>query len=280
MPKANGGYSALPNDCAIITMHHSSLFIRPHSLPGLEIRYGEGCELAYRLHTHDSYSLGLVLAGETRYQCQKRHYHSSAGDGLCIGPDTPHACNPLGGEWRYLMCQIDPALWPQNVQANGIPFRNAAFNAALLGLWHGAQRGRDISADWLRVCAALNLARNTTRAADEHWRRILATLQDDHATIEAWAADARISCRQLARLLAPSGMSPHQWLLSRRINRSKTLLRAGWPLADIAHALGFADQAHFQRLFKYHTAVPPGQYRQTSGKYGGFLENPGRQSIE
>jgi AraC-like DNA-binding protein len=29
----------------------------------------------------------------------------------------------------------------------------------------------------------------------------------------------------------------------------------------MAHELGFADQAHFQRVFKKHLAATPGQYR-------------------
>lgn len=248
-------------------MTSSARFIRPHSLPGLEIRYGEGCELAYRLHTHDSYSLGLVLAGETGYQCQNRHYALRAGDALCLAPDTPHACNPKGGEWRYLMCQIDAVHWPQSIIAGGAPFRHAGLNAALLALWHGARHGQDLRRYWQQTLAALHLAVHPVFAADDHWRAALAALDNDNADIDTWANAAGISRRQLARLLAPSGMSPHQWLLSRRINRGKALLRQGFSLADAALASGFADQAHFQRFFKRHTATTPGQYRKETGIY-------------
>lgn len=242
-------------------MSAKSLFLRPSCLPGLEIRYGEGCELAYQLHTHDSYSLGLVLQGHTRYQCENCHYHLRAGDALCLAPDTPHACNPGAGKWRYLMCQIAPALWPQGIAADGAPFRDAALNGALLALWHGAQREDDIRPHWARLLAALHGIRRDAHLPPSCWRNTLAMLDDDDDTIDAWAAAARISRRQLARLLAASGMSPHQWLLARRINRGKALLREGWSLADTAQQLGFADQAHFQRLFKRHTAITPGQYR-------------------
>jgi AraC-like DNA-binding protein len=39
------------------------------------------------------------------------------------------------------------------------------------------------------------------------------------------------------------------------------LLRAGWPPAEIAAAVGFADQAHFTRLFRRTMGMPPGAYR-------------------
>ncbi|MBP6793379.1 MAG: AraC family transcriptional regulator, partial [Aeromonas sp.] len=42
---------------------------------------------------------------------------------------------------------------------------------------------------------------------------------------------------------------------------ARTLLRQGQPLAEVALASGFADQAHFQRQFKRRVAATPGQYR-------------------
>ncbi len=49
-------------------------------------------------------------------------------------------------------------------------------------------------------------------------------------------------------------MTPHAYLLDQRI-------RQGQPLAEVALASGFADQAHFQRQFKRRVAATPGQYR-------------------
>jgi len=39
------------------------------------------------------------------------------------------------------------------------------------------------------------------------------------------------------------------------------LLGEGLALAEVAYQLGFADQSHFQRVFKAHVGVTPGQYR-------------------
>jgi len=47
----------------------------------------------------------------------------------------------------------------------------------------------------------------------------------------------------------------------RRAQHARTQLKNGSLIADVAHELGFADQAHFQRAFKKHLAATPGQYR-------------------
>ena len=57
-------------------------------------------------------------------------------------------------------------------------------------------------------------------------------------------------------------MTPHAYLLNRRIQHAQTQLLEGEPIAAVAQRSGFADQAHFQRVFKKHLAATPGQYRQ------------------
>ena len=60
---------------------------------------------------------------------------------------------------------------------------------------------------------------------------------------------------------ASTGLTPHAWLVQRRIERVRRLLGGTTSLADIAACTGFADQAHMTRLFKAQVGVPPGQYR-------------------
>ena len=58
------------------------------------------------------------------------------------------------------------------------------------------------------------------------------------------------------------GIAPHQWLIRRRIEVAKALLKSpSLSLARVALECGFADQSHFQRVFKAHVGVTPGQYR-------------------
>jgi len=59
-----------------------------------------------------------------------------------------------------------------------------------------------------------------------------------------------------------TGLAPHQWLLRRRVDRAKELLRDPvQPLTAIAFACGFADQSHFTRVFGAIAGMPPGEWR-------------------
>ena len=71
-----------------------------------------------------------------------------------------------------------------------------------------------------------------------------------------------LSASHLVRAFkARYGLPPHAWLLNHRIQRSRAALRDGRPIAEVAQAFGFADQAHLQRAFKRLVAATPGEYR-------------------
>ncbi|MNE94729.1 Transcriptional activator FeaR [compost metagenome] len=57
-------------------------------------------------------------------------------------------------------------------------------------------------------------------------------------------------------------MTPHAYVINRRIQLGQSALRLGRPIAEVALESGFADQPHFQRMFKRLLAATPGQYRQ------------------
>ena len=84
-------------------------------------------------------------------------------------------------------------------------------------------------------------------------------------SIAELSADCQLSCSYFARAFRASlGMTPHQWLIKRRLARAKTLMsRSDAPLAEIAAACGFADQSHLGRHFVKHFGITPARWRIT-----------------
>ena len=108
------------------------------------------------------------------------------------------------------------------------------------------------------------------------------------ATLPPWRArqvanhiddnlDQSLSLRELAKVAGLSssyfsrafkgafGLTPHALIIGRRIARAKKeMLESDQPLAQIALACGFADQAHLARLFRRSTGVSPGEWRRAN----------------
>jgi len=82
-------------------------------------------------------------------------------------------------------------------------------------------------------------------------------------TLETLAALACASKYHfLRRFKLSTGMTPHQFVIQRRIRRAKELIRSDrLALAEIAHLTGFSDQAHFSRVFKQTVGVTPSTFR-------------------
>ncbi len=56
------------------------------------------------------------------------------------------------------------------------------------------------------------------------------------------------------------GTTPHAYLIRIRIERAQDILQRSSSLAEVAALFGFADQAHFTRLFKRLVGMTPGEY--------------------
>jgi len=58
------------------------------------------------------------------------------------------------------------------------------------------------------------------------------------------------------------GLAPHQYLISKRIERARALLtETRLPISDIATQSGFADQSHLTRMIKRYTGLTPRRIR-------------------
>jgi AraC family transcriptional regulator len=68
------------------------------------------------------------------------------------------------------------------------------------------------------------------------------------------------------RFKQTTGLSPHQYILVRRIGQAKHLLLRGASLAQITEQLGFADQSHLSRSFKRITGLSPRAFLQEHRK--------------
>lgn len=102
-------------------------------------------------------------------------------------------------------------------------------------------------------------------------RRLIEFIEDNldgDLSLEAMAAEVQMSPLYLARAFkAAVGQSPHQYVLRRRIERAKELLRnTDRPIVEVALSSGFSSQSHLSTWFLREVGVPPAAYRRQGSK--------------
>lgn len=85
----------------------------------------------------------------------------------------------------------------------------------------------------------------------------------DNMSLSDIANELGLSPYHLARCFKNEmTMSPHQYILERRVVRARDMLEAqSSSLADIAYAVGFSSQAHMTDVFRKRLGTTPGAYR-------------------
>jgi AraC family transcriptional regulator len=71
-----------------------------------------------------------------------------------------------------------------------------------------------------------------------------------------------LSPQHFSRLFKLSlGMTPHRYVLRRRVEAAERMLRTDATIVEIAYALGFSSQAHFTQVFRRYAGTTPSQLR-------------------
>lgn len=120
--------------------------------------------------------------------------------------------------------------------------------------------------NWL--CAKVRAA--PRREVDAAVAAILAT--GGTATVETLTAMTGLGRRQIERAFHQEvGIAPKAFARIVRFQRAMRLVRRGLPLADVAAACGFYDQAHMALDFRRLALGPPSAWQQRDGEIGVLL---------
>ena len=258
-------------------MPDTTAFWRDPALPHVESRRACHSRACYKPHSHPTFSIGAVDAGGSIFTGSQDGQAVLGNGSLVLVPaGCVHACNPLPDTlWSYQMLHLDaqwlqahaPALDGDTATVLHCPLLYAQFcamNALLFSSAGTAEKDAALLA-FLGACASAraDVLPSERKPVPQRLVPVLATLQTQpSASLRQLAQAAGLSPYQLIRAFrAATGMTPHAFQLNAHVNRARSGLQAGTALAQLAHELGFADQSHFQRVFKAHTGITPGRYR-------------------
>jgi AraC-like DNA-binding protein len=245
--------------------------------------------LVFGRHTHEQFGVGLIERGAQKSASGRGLVEAGAGDIITVNPGEVHDGAPIGDGGRlWRMLYLDPAIVAELVtdMTEGRGGMTCEFTQPKVSNKRIAdQFGRlfrvmtssvadphGLKADesLLLVLGGLLLpgpARQRSVPAGIASARAL--IDDDPQgalTLAALAGEAGLSRYQFLRSFArATGLTPHAYILQRRIHRARHLIRHGTRLAEAAAQSGFSDQSHMTRLFVRSFGVTPGAYAKAVG---------------
>jgi AraC-like DNA-binding protein len=245
---------------------------------------------AYHTHRHDTYAICLTTVGVQAFDYRGAAQISLPGQVVVLHPDELHdgrAGTEAGFGYRILY--VEPALIFDAVRvicgrACSLPFVRAAvainpkLAAAITSAFQGSREPLAIDSLVLQLaeglidadpcCRPASLPRHLDVAAIERARQYLDAENMRVVRSDELEAVTGLTRYDLARQFRKMcGTSPYRYLLMRRLDTARKQLAERRALVDIALEAGFADQAHFTRMFKAAFGVTPARYSMLS-RYG------------
>lgn len=255
-------------------------FKRP-ARAGVELYRAHIVRHAFDPHLHEAFGLGVIDAGVERFRYRGTEHLASPGTLVLMNPGELHTGRAETAQgWRYRMVYLDEALlqavtgerwWFADATAHD-PATAQRLKVQLAALWQAPDALASDSA-LAELLGALRPHARVDRALSERvtgndtaLARSLALMHDDYAselTLDRLAAEAGLSpFHFLRRFKQRYHVTPHQMLMAVRLARAKQHLAAGMAPAEVAPAVGLADQAHLTKRFARMHGVTPARYRQ------------------
>ena len=248
---------------------------------------------AYDPHWHDSYLVGVTEQGVQQFNCRRARHQSTPGKVFLLEPGELHDGEaPSAGGFTYRMLYLDPqwltrelgALFEEAPADSQLSFASTLASdprlaQATCNAFHSLHSG-DLRI--VRQSALDQLLEQLT--GHLHWRQ---RYRDDprlplvahrareylHAhgqqdiSLNALSQVCGVDRFRLSRAFkAAFGLPPHAYLVQLRLARARRLLARGEPTAEVAMALGFADQSHMGRWFVRAYGLTPALYRKRCTK--------------
>ena len=242
-----------------------------------EVFHAHIVDWSYPAHSHDTWTVLIVDRGAIDYSLDTRRCAAAGASVAILPPGVVHDGQPAGGAregfWKRNLYLEADQLPVESIGAavDKTVLTDEVLRRALSELHDSLVTGEEaldgesrlalIRDRILRHLRPLTVPETPEIGIAHQLRQLL----DERAVQPLRLGDAAAmldrSVPHLVRSFTSTfGVSPHAYLVGRRIDAARPLLLAGLPTAEVAATVGFYDQAHFTRHFKRHLSTTPARY--------------------
>ncbi|TDV57752.1 AraC family transcriptional regulator [Actinophytocola oryzae] len=255
---------------------------RHPAVSGVDLMRARFVRHGFTRHTHETFALGVVRAGTEDLWVGGARHLVSAGGVVLLNPEEVHTGGPVddvGWAYRVFYPSVEVV-----AAATGCPdpwFTRPIVAdpeaAAVIGQAHLAAESADRLASETLLTTALSLLwqgygggrrvvepSGGTREVAAVRDLLQARLVDPPSLGELAATVGTSRFALLRAFRARYGLPPHAYLNQLRVRRARVLLDDGVPAAEVAVAVGFADQSHLSRHFRRLVGLTPGRYQRNN----------------
>jgi AraC-like DNA-binding protein len=239
-------------------------------------------------HTHEQFGIGVIERGAQKSWSGRGMVEAGAGDTITCNPGEVHDGAPIGDggrAWRILY--FDPPLVAEAMndlsegKTRSYEFYRpvikdgrvaARFHRLFAACTSAGEREALRREELLLALLPKVMTQQKLLVVERSFPKAISvakSLIDDRPasaiTLSDLARAGGLSKFQLLRgFVRATGLTPHAYLMQRRIEMVRHLIARGESLAEAAFAGGFADQSHMTRIFVRNYGISPGAYARVS----------------
>lgn len=247
---------------------------------------------AYKLqtfspHFHEGHVIGVIEKGCLGFDYRGERVIAGAGEINMADPGEVHNGFAVSEEgWQYRMFYLRPGQLDRLFneccdQTKLIPFfkkgviRDSAFSEKIRTLHQDFENPAvsllEKESRFYSVMTGFVLRYSLQKAVPKYpgpeksrvmkIKEYMESFYDTDISLEDLSRMAGISRYYLLRVFErETGLTPHTYLNLVRVKRARQIMEKGISIIEAAHATGFFDQSHLNRIFKKFYGITPGQF--------------------
>ena len=260
--------------------HERLEFFRSADLPGVEVLRAHNSTQPWHVY-HVQYAACACLTAATSVRYRGRVQSMGDRSVSIFEPGESHRNGTVHKSSDFKVLFIDPEVMRRESLQAGLrdapafhllPKEHASLFDPVYRLCAAIENGATLLTQQSRLAHCIGRFLETSdhaprasgavdQRALERAKSLLVERFSEAVSLEELSLAAGLSRFHLVRAFARRfGMPPHAFQVHVRIERGRAMLRRGMHAAEVASAVGFADQSHFTRHFRRIWGVTPGAY--------------------
>jgi len=254
-----------------------SKFHKLTSCDGLEALATRNYNISFPLHFHQTYNISLVYEGAFRTKVGEKSLCALPGSILITNPLEIHS-NPCESDEfaSFFTFYVSPDFFRRAASGQNAFFRdNVIYDAMLFDKLHKIALQIENDSNGENLEYELNATLNELSFKYAFTDTDQSNLINNNSLFEEYLANEdfeKFSLDQSAKQFgidkfkflrlfkSQTGLTPNNYVILKRIEKSKEMLYSGHDLLGTAIDLGFYDIPHFSKHFKKFTGIAPSVY--------------------